>query len=307
MILPPVLPTSSLLTPLQPGDRIGLVAPSSPFAPEKWMKTCKVLEDAGYCPVPGKHVLESGKYLTGTEAQRAQDLIHSIADPSLKAVFCIRGGYGSSRLLPWLPFSKLRKTPKIFLGYSDITFLHLAFQNRMQWITFHGPNAIELGDSTDKLQETLDPLQGKTVFSWDLQDAHVIRPGAASGVLLGGNLTCLVHLLGTPFLPDLEGALLLVEDCSEALYRLDRLFTHLRLAGLLKRIRGLILGQFENCGESQEIWEMVREQVKLFDFPVVANLPFGHGNQNQVIPLGLPFLLNTYDGIFKALQHPFRK
>jgi muramoyltetrapeptide carboxypeptidase len=296
---------SSRVSPLHPGERIALVAPSSPFNVEKFNQAYEMLKREGYHPVPGRHLLNRKKYLAGTEAQRAQDLIWAISDPSVAAVFCVRGGYGSGKLLPWLPFTTLGRTPKIFLGYSDITFLHLAFQSQMNWITFHGPNFIEAADTPDRLREILRFFRGESSFAWKSDGSHVIRHGVASGVLLGGNLTCLVHLIGTPFFPDLKGVLLLIEDRGEVLYRLDRLFTHLRLAGLLHQLGGLILGQFEDCGDPDDIWDMVWEQVKPFHFPVIANLPFGHGQKNQVIPLGILFSLNTYENVLDALQNPF--
>jgi muramoyltetrapeptide carboxypeptidase len=305
MTLQPTRSLPAFPAPLSPGDRIALVAPSSPFKVEEFTLASQRLEEAGYVPAPAEHLMVRNGYLAGTEAQRVQDLIRAFSDDKISAVFCVRGGYGSGRLLPWLPFSTIESSPKIFLGYSDITFLHLAFQTQMNWITFHGPNFIEANESADKLQEILSPLCGDHSFCWEFSDRQVIRHGTASGKLYGGNLTCLVHLIGTPYFPDLKDSLLFIEECCEALYRLDRLLTHLRLADHMQHLGGLLLGRFHECGnDSGNIVEMVSERTESFHFPVVTDLPFGHGGRNDVIPLGAFFSLNTYDKNLRILDHP---
>jgi len=283
-----------------------VVAPSSPFDQSRFDLACESLERQGYEVIQGENILKRRRYLAGTEAERAGDLIHALSDPTISAVFCARGGYGSGRLLPYLPFPSLRENPRIFMGYSDVTFLHLAIHARMQWVTFHGPNLISMNESpADALSCVLDALGGKAAFSWSLRKEQILKPGTASGTLTGGNLTCLAHTIGTPYFPNLDDALLLVEDYGEALYRLDRLFTHLRLSGVLKRLRGLILGQFTDCGEQERVLEMVLAQVEPFHFPVLCDLPFGHGLENEVIPFGIAFQINSHDRTFKALERPF--
>lgn len=291
---------------LRPGDRVALVAPASPFDTEKLDRTCTYLEQCGFRPVAGRHCRQRQGYLAGSEAVRSEDLVQAFRDPQIAAILCIRGGYGSGRLLPHLPFASLKAHPKIFLGYSDITFLHLAFWKAMRWVTFHGPNLMDWDDpATERSSAILSGLQGERDFLWDIEAAQVLRPGVASGILMGGNLTCLTHLLMTPFFPDFQGSLLMLEDRGEALYRLDRKITQLRLAGIFDRISGLILGQFLDCGNTEDIWQMVREQVRMYTFPVVAGLPFGHGTANDLLPLGLPYTLNTHEAILRTEQHPF--
>jgi muramoyltetrapeptide carboxypeptidase len=294
-----------MMNPLQPGDCIALVAPSSPFEIEKYSRASSILVELGYRVAPGKNVLRREGYLAGTDVERVEDLVRAIVDPSITAVICIRGGFGSSRLLHHLPFSTLKQNHKIFLGYSDTTCLHLAFWTRNRWTTFHGPNLIDMVDSPDHLDGVLSALSGSRAFSWSLDDQQILRPGVASGPMLGGNLSCLCHLLGTNYCPDFRGALLLVEDRGEALYRLDRLVTQLQLAGVLDQIAGLILGQFHECEEHHRIRDMVFDHVRYHSFPVIADLPFGHGSANQVIPLGAQFLLNTYEKSLKILCQPF--
>jgi len=291
-----------MISPLQTGDRIALVAPASPFASEKHEIACRLLESRGYVLAPGNHLFRKLGYLAGTEAERAEDLIHAITNPDVAAIICSRGGFGSSRLLPWLPFAIIQKSPKIFLGYSDITCLHLALWANARWITFHGPNLIDMADHPESVDHVVSALSGHHEFSWEIDGSQVLRHGIASGTLLGGNLSVLCHLLGTPYFPNLEGALLLLEDRGEALYRLDRLLTQLKLAGVLNRIGGLILGHFHECDDPLKVRSMVLEQVRPYAFPVVAGLPFGHGSPNQVIPLGASFVLNTFEGTFKMVS-----
>jgi len=291
-----------MISPLRPGDCIAFVAPSSPFDIDKFHQASSILQSRGYRVAPGKNILLKRGYLAGTDAERAEDLIHAILDPDVSAIMCIRGGFGSSRLLPWLPFSVLRQTPKILLGYSDATCLHLAFWTKIRWVTFHGPNLIGMVEVPESLDAVVSALSGNFEFSWTIEDQYVLRHGMASGTLLGGNLSCFCHLLGTPYFPDLRGALLLLEDRGEALYRLDRLLTQLKLAGVFSQIAGLILGHFRQCDEPQKIRNMVLDHVRYYSFPVVADLPFGHGSPNQVIPLGSEFFLNTYDRTFKLIS-----
>lgn len=291
--------------PLAKGSRIAVIAPSSPFDRTRFERACETVEERGYKVVLGENILNRRGYLAGTESDRVADLIHALSDPTLSAVVCARGGYGSSRLLPFLPLSSLKRNPKIFLGHSDVTFLHLAIQAAMHWVTFHGPNFIAMSESPQALSNVFDALGGNTDFCWSLRREQILKPGTARGTLTGGNLTCLAHAIGTPYLPDLNGALLLVEDCGEALYRLDRLFTQLKLAGILDGLRGLILGQFTDCDEQEKIWQMVLAQVEPFRFPVLCDLPFGHGPENEVIPFGIPFQIDCHDGTLRALETPF--
>jgi muramoyltetrapeptide carboxypeptidase len=264
-----------------------------------------MLEDKGYRTVPGRHIFCRQKYLAGKESERALDLIDAITDPTVAAIICIRGGYGSGRLLPWLPFAKLQHNSKIFLGYSDITFLHLAFGSQMGWITFHGPNLMDADCLPGKLDRILQCLKGEGDFCWSLESKQILRPGTATGQLLGGNLTCMTHLLGTPYFHTPEGAILVVEDRAEAPYRIDRMFNQLKLAGVCSRLAGLVLGDFRDCGEFDDIAEIILDHTRPFNFPIVAALPFGHVEMNEVIPLGMQFYINTDEQILSALQSPF--
>lgn len=291
---------------LMPGSSIALVAPSSPFDPDLYEKGRRVLEDAGYTVVPGRSILHREGYLAGTDLDRVTDLTDALLDPATDAIVCIRGGYGSGRLLTRLLFSTLSRHPKIFLGHSDVTFLHMAMICKMGWTTFHGPNLTGIAESAERAENVLRFLSGKAEFSWEFESGQVLKEGRVEGPVLGGNLTCLSHMIGTPFMPDLAGALLLIEDCGEALYRLDRMLNHLKLAGILPRLGGILLGEFTNCAENGDIYRMVMDHVRYFDYPVVYGLPFGHGDRNDVIPLASPFLLDTHERVLKAIEAPVR-
>jgi muramoyltetrapeptide carboxypeptidase len=293
---------------LKPGDQIALIAPSSPFDGEKLKSACRILENNGYETSLGRHIFQRNDYLAGTEAERAEDLIDALLNPAVSAIICIRGGYGSGRLLHHIPFSSIQaQRPKFFLGHSDVTFLHMAFQSKLHWPTFHGPNLIDMGEVPERTENVLALLRAAIKFRWHLEKSDILRHGKAVGPVLGGNLTCLAHLIGTPFFPKTTGALLLIEDCNEAPYRIDRLMTHLKMAGVLRELGGLILGQFSGCGDPQKLHHMIFEQVREFRFPVIANLPFGHGIHNEVLPLGIPFSLDTYERKLEANYNLFSK
>ena len=286
---------------LAPGSSIALVAPASPFEADRYEKGVQILRSAGYEVVPGKNIFKKNGYLAGTDVERLQDLTEAVLDPKIEAIMCIRGGYGSGRLLPRIPFSVFRRNPKLFIGHSDITFLHLGLMSRAGWTTFHGPNLIGMSEAPDSV---LEALSGKASYQWALEPEQVLRPGAAEGRVLGGNLSCLAHLVGTPYMPDMTGALLLIEDCGEALYRLDRIMNHLKLAGILPSIGAILLGEFTKCAENNDICRMVMDHVSEYAFPVVQGLPFGHGTRNEVIPFGALFVLDTNEGLLGILKTP---
>lgn len=292
--------------PLYPGATIAVLAPASPFPCDPLERACEIIEAAGFQVQPGRHLHNRLGYLAGDDVERAEDLIQALTSPQVAAIVCARGGYGSSRLLDHIPFASLRRNPKIFLGFSDITFLHGALLRQAHWATFHGPNLARSDNTSDDVRTILETLAGNRPFRWTLRDDQVLRRGTATGPVIGGNLTCLAHLIGTPYFPDLDSSLLLLEDRGEALYRLDRLINHLKLAGAFDRLAGLLLGQFSECGRQDKILDMIVQHIKPFDFPVVFDLPFGHTSVNHIIPLGSPFVLNTYDHSLKTARSPFQ-
>lgn len=290
---------------LGPGSAVALVAPAGPFETERCEEGARILREAGYEVLPGKNAFKKRGYLAGTDRERLEDLTEALTSPAIEAVICIRGGYGSGRLLPLVPFQSLGAAPKLFLGHSDITFLHLGLAAGAGWTTFHGPNLIGMSAGEQRTQTVLDLLCGKSSFHWAFGPEQVLKPGRVEGPVFGGNLSCLTRLIGTPYMPDTAGALLLIEDCGEALYRLDRMMNHLRLASVLQKLGAILLGDFDRCGREEEIYAMVLDHVSDCSFPVVCGLPFGHGERNDAIPLGVPFLLDTNDRVLAILETPF--
>mgnify|MGYP005831134293 CR=1 FL=1 len=299
--------TAPLLKPqrLQPGMTVCLTAPAGTFPAASVQRVQSLLEALGYIVRIGNHVLERCRYLAGEDAHRARDLWQALTDPKTDAVFCLRGGYGCSRLLPRLAFSQMHGASKIFLGYSDVTFLHAALASWAGWITFHGPNAAEWVNRPGDCSETLAFLEGRTPFAWSFEAYQVLYPGRVCGRLVGGNLTCLTHLVGTPFAPSFEGALLFLEDKNEAPYRIDRMLVHLAQAGVFEAVQGVVCGPFVDCGDSEEIRTLFREHVLCYQIPVVMDLPFGHGRWNHVLPLGAVFCLDTTAQHFHLVETPF--
>ena len=182
---------------LGPGSSVALVAPASPFEADLYEKGVQILRNAGYEVVPGKNIFNKQSYLAGTDLERLQDLTEAVLDPKIEAIICIRGGYGSGRLLTQIPFSSFRSNPKLFIGHSDITFLHLGFMSKAGWTTFHGPNLTGMSEAPQKAQSVLKVLSGEASYEWKLDPEQVLRPGASTGRVLGETLaalsTCLEH------------------------------------------------------------------------------------------------------------------
>jgi muramoyltetrapeptide carboxypeptidase len=288
---------------LKPGDTLAVIAPAGPVKPSEILPGLNLLKASGFEVVPGEHLFDQQGYLAGRDADRLADFHASLRDKEVKAVFCARGGYGTHRLLEKIDFRLLRRHPKILVGYSDITALHLAVRKRTGLVTFHGPMVKDLlRKGRNNLQSLLDLISRGRTPSVDLRRARVLRQGRAKGPLVGGNLSLITHLLGTRFMPDLKGAILLVEDTGEPLYRIDRMLAHLRLSGRLKGVSALLAGRFEECGEPDRIDELLLHAVADSDIPVMSGLPFGHGEENTALPMGLPSLLDTRKLVFSMTE-----
>jgi muramoyltetrapeptide carboxypeptidase len=227
-------------------------------------------------------------YLAGNDEARLEDLHAMLQDQEIKAVFCARGGYGSLRLLGKIRYDLIRENPKIIVGYSDITALLTAIHVKTGLVTFHGPMVRELADSDQGNWESLLRLiSTNQPAKLDLSEGTALIKGMARGPLMGGNLSLICHLLGTPFMPSLDGCILFVEEKDEPLYRLDRMLTHLALTGQLKKVSGLVAGQFEGCGDTPAINRLLTDMLWGLDIPLATGLPIGHGSKNFALPLGM--------------------
>jgi muramoyltetrapeptide carboxypeptidase len=276
---------------LAPGARVALVAPAGPLRHEGELE--RAIENArslGWIPVPGSHALRRCGYLAGTDAERAADLNRAIADPTVDGIWCLRGGYGVMRILEAVDYDALRARPKALVGYSDITALHQAVRARCRLVTYHGPTARGAlsAFSRDSLARAVarheDPCGTAPA-------ARVLHGGRARGPLVGGNLALLTGLIGTPFAARLDGAILVLEDVNEPVYRVDRMLQQLRLAGALARCAGLVFGAFTERGDGDDdspaaLAGLLEETAARAGVPCLADAPVGHINDQWTLPLG---------------------
>jgi muramoyltetrapeptide carboxypeptidase len=280
---------------LKPGDTIGIVAPAGVFDPEKFMLGKSVLESMGFQTFFDDGIFQKHEFLAGTDIQRANQVNRLFADPTVQAIVCARGGYGSMRILSLLDFETIQTHPKIFLGFSDISALLSVLYDRCSLVTFHGPVVTTLAKASEKTIMAM-----KTVLTSDAPpleltpgNGKVIKPGVCSGAVIGGNLTTLCHLVGTSFVPNFKGKILLIEDVGEMPYRIDRMLTQMKLAGCFNEIAGLILGGFKECGYLDEVLEIFSNIFEDADIPILTGFEVGHGEHNLTIPMGLGATLDT--------------
>ena len=279
---------------LQPRDRVAVIAPASAFDRASF-EAGLALIGARYRAEYGPGVFERHRYLAGDDARRLSELTAALADPDIRAVFCARGGYGAMRLLARLAHRGPLDPPKLLVGFSDITALHLWLQAHGR-ISVHGPVLTQLGRLPPGTQERLFGLLESTSPAPALSGTLTCVGGVAEGPLLGGNLSVVTRLLGTPFMPALDGAILLLEDQGERPYRLDRMWTHLQLAGVFGRVRAIVLGSFTGCEERDAPYssaEVLRELALATGLPCAAGFPIGHGEVNEPVPLGVRVRLDA--------------
>jgi len=236
-------------------------------------------------------------YLAGTDAYRAEMLNQLFADSSLDAIFCARGGYGCMRLLSLLDWDALRRRPKAIIGFSDISALLMAVYQQCRLTVFHGPVVTGLGKESYR-----SVLSMQAALSWRrsrcirLENPRILTHGCAKGPLIGGNLTTLCHLLGTPWMPDFSGHILFLEDIDEPVYRIDRMLTQMKLAGCFDSMAGLALGRFTRCGAVYDIFRLFYQEFMHMSVPIVSGLPVGHDGVNVTVPIGVPAQLDTAKG-----------
>jgi muramoyltetrapeptide carboxypeptidase len=242
-------------------------------------------------------------YLAGSDDHRASRFNEFVQDPEIKALFCARGGYGSLRILPKISYEQLRLTPKALVGFSDLTALLLVCYGQAGIVCFHGPTVSTLATADPESVESLwTTLSSPEPVELHFTEALCLRPGSATGAVLGGNLTTLNHLLATPFLPPLSGCILFLEDRGEPLYRIDRMLTQLIHAGHLGDVAALILGDFSESGPRNELNELIQERLASNSFPILSGAPIGHEQRNLTLPLGLPATLDAGAGILTYHQ-----
>ncbi len=296
--------------PLQPNDRIRLVAPASPFDVKLMQAGREVIRKLGFEPLVDRAEFQRGGYLAGGDRDRARRLTEAFLEEDTAAVWCIRGGYGTGRLLPLLDPAAIRARPKLFIGFSDITALLMGFSSPARgFVSIHGPVVTQLSTQTrislSWLRRLLtDPeLRGPM----PLGKLRTIRGGRAEGPLLGGNMATLASLVGTPHFPSLRGSVLFLEDTGEAAYELDRLFLQLHSSGSLEGIRGLLIGSLEGCKPSGTRPIAPRTALeglsREFGVPCLSGAQAGHQRRNMALPMGARVLLDADRGTL-CLQEP---
>ena len=279
---------------LMQGDTVGIVAPAGPFDPKKFMKGKAVLESMGFRTFFDEGIFQKHGFFAGTDVQRGDQVNRLFADPAIRAVVCARGGYGSMRILPFLDFETIQKNPKIFVGFSDISAPLSVLNDRCGLVTFHGPVVTTLANAIEEtIVAMFTVLTSNTILELKPEKGIVIKPGVSSGIMAGGNLTTLCHLVGTPYAPRFNGKILFIEDVGEFPYRIDRMLVQMKLAGCFEGLKGLVLGSFEECGQLDEIFRIVQEMFKDVNIPILAGFEIGHSKINITIPIGLEATLDT--------------
>jgi muramoyltetrapeptide carboxypeptidase len=301
---------------LRRGDIIGLIAPAGAIWDTSRIERCvRYLEGLGYRTEIGAHASGNDGAFAAQDSQRLADLNGFLRDPRVRAVFALRGGYGTPRLLSGVDYAAVRRDPKIVVGYSDLTALQLALFRRTRLVTFSGPlAAVELAGNPDPFTEehfwrviTSRRRVGRLPAPADAIPL-IGDGGSAEGPLLGGCLSLVCSLLGTPFLPSLRGAVLVFEDVHEPIHRLDRMFTQLRLAGVLPRAAGLVLGLFTKCAPadpahaSHTLEETLAQVCADADRPWLRGLAYGHVPRKVTLPLGVRARLNPAQKTLTVLE-----
>jgi muramoyltetrapeptide carboxypeptidase len=294
--------------PLRAGDKIGIVASAGAVEGELLRQGSNAIVQAGFHVELAQGILERKGYLAGDKSLRTKALQDFFCRPDIKAIFCARGGFGSVQLLPLLNAETIKRHPKIFVGYSDVSILLNWFLQQCGMVTFHGPMvAKELARGLEGRNRDFfwDTLLGKN-SQWKIETGEAIRPGTAEAPLVGGCLSAIVTTLGTPYEIGTAGKILFLEDVGEKPYRIERMLTHLQMAGKLEGIAGVILGDFVECEGEGEVGlqQIFKEFFRKVSYPVVSGLAAGHGEVNLLLPFGVTMALNGKAGILSLLESP---
>ena len=306
---------------LKPGAVVGIISPASAtFINEELDIVLDAVRGLGLVPKLAPHVRDRYGYLAGSDRDRAADINQFFQDPQVAALLPIRGGWGCSRILPYLDYEVIRQNPKIIIGFSDITSLILGINARTQLVTFHGPHGLTSwrtnqteyfrrvlfagesvtianpkdGDDSDRLMQVKNRIQ-------------TITPGIAKGKLIGGNLSVLSGIVGSPYLPNMTGAILFLEDTGENIYRLDRLMTHLKIAGVFDKLAGFIFGQCPGCTPDADygsltLEEVVWDRIQPLKIPAFYGAAIGHVENIVTLPIGLEVEIDAKAGSIKMLE-----
>ena len=279
---------------INPGDAVGVVAPAGPFDPALFQKGVAALEAMGYRVFQPDGLTVKNRFLAGPDAHRAGLINQMFADQDIKAVFCARGGYGSLRILDLVDYDLIRKHPKVFVGFSDISALLGVLMDQCGLTVFHGPVVTMLGKEDKETAAGLEAaLTATAPMAIPAFSGSVISAGSCMGVVRGGNLATLCHLVGTPYAPDFSGSIVVLEDVGEAPYKIDRMLCQMRMAGCFDGAAGLALGTFTDCGDNGDALAVFSDVFKDTGIPILAGFDIGHGSINLTFPMGIPAVLDT--------------
>lgn len=290
---------------LKLGVTIGVIAPSSPTTDENVKKAEETLKNMGFKVKMGRSVFERHGYLAGSDDVRACDINSMFEDKEVDGIICIRGGYGTPRILDKIDYEIIRNNPKVFVGYSDITALHIAFNQIAGLVTFHGPMAasdmIRNFSSFSKeylFKAIMDNKPMGKIFNPEGEEIITINGGKAEGTIIGGNLCLIADTIGTPYEIDVKGKILFIEEVEEEPYRIDRMLNQLRLSGKLNEAEAIILGDFNKCNaknpnESLTLEQVIDDYFKPLNKPVIYNLQAGHCKPMVTIPFGVKARLDA--------------
>ncbi|GAA0602964.1 LD-carboxypeptidase [Virgibacillus siamensis] len=284
---------------LQEGDRIAVIAPAGSSDREKLQQGIRVLEKMGLKVTIGRHVFDVEENLAAADQKRLADLHEALFDPAIRGIFCANGGFGTARIAPMIDYAKIQRNPKIFWGYSDITYLLNAIQKFSDLVTFHGPMvASDLNDEirTAETESSFLPLFTRESLTYDSRKMPLktLTHGTGEGRLVGGNLDLLTNGLGTPFQVNTKGAILLIEEIAAPSFLINAMLTHLKQAGVFDEIEGVVIGYLQaEPGDYANVKGVLQDFFSCAPFPVVENFLIGHCKPNYGVPLGTNVKLTT--------------
>ncbi len=308
---------------LKEGDTIGLIAPASSFSDDAYQNAIKNLKYFGFKVKEGRHLHDQKGYLAGEDINRAADINAFFADESIDGIWCLRGGYGTTRLLSMLDYKTIKRNPKALIGYSDITALLMAIHHKTGLIGFHGPVATSdfppyseqyfrevMMDAKPSIYPIADANQ-ETGLTDSAFEARTIRSGKAQGKLLGGNLSLLSAMIGTPYMPNAKNAIVFIEDIGEKPYRIDRMMTQLLESGWLQEANGLVLGIFNDChpdegDRSLTLKEVINDRTQGLNIPIAYGYSFGHISNQMTLPIGAKVEMDADEISLRLLEKAVR-
>ncbi len=283
--------------PLKSGDTLGVCAPSSRFDTEKLNLGIKVLENLGFKVKVPEEIFKKKRYLAGNDMLRASVVNNLFSDPDIDGIICARGGFGAIRILDYLNWQMIKQNTKPFIGFSDCTAILLSIIRETGMPVIHGPTVVSFAADP---KETIDSFYKILMGSFDqikVTGGQIIKSGKCTGILKGGNIATISHLLGTKFQPDFKNCILFLEDIGEPAYKIDRMLTQMKMAGLFEEIQGVITGTFEDCADDEYIKEILLETFDPYNVPILSGLDSGHGKINLPLYMGTDIEMDTKSAI----------